>query len=203
MRSSSFNIFIYTVFLGFIFQLSHGFEVIQPQNRTVSPDGLASISCEHTAYGKSVQDVRLNLLPSSRNSKKTILCQKGKNECKNIFMHMENSTKYLFILFNTGPEAMDVLYECEVTVGDGDVHHTEKGRPTKLLPGNNSCTSSHQPPINPSSPHWSDLLMWILIGLLGLMLLSICVILFFYIRLRNKNKAHENSTYVEMRKAPV
>lgn len=35
------------------------FKVIQPQNRTVNQDELASISCEHTAEVTSVEDFQL------------------------------------------------------------------------------------------------------------------------------------------------
>ncbi|XP_044073804.1 junction-mediating and -regulatory protein-like isoform X2 [Siniperca chuatsi] len=60
MTACSFNIFIiFTIYLSFIFHPSHGFEVIQPRNRTVNPDGSVSISCEHTANTNSVIDVRL------------------------------------------------------------------------------------------------------------------------------------------------
>ncbi len=41
---------------------SSGFEVIQPQNRTVNPDGSVTISCEHTENVSSVEDVRLNVM---------------------------------------------------------------------------------------------------------------------------------------------
>ncbi|XP_074513645.1 uncharacterized protein LOC141781743 [Sebastes fasciatus] len=196
MTAYSFNIFIiFVIHLSFIFHQSHGghFEVIQPQSRTVNQDGLASISCEHTADVKnSVKDVRLNGI--NRPDETRLLCQMGKKDCKNIIMHQESLQKWLFIILSIGPEAMNMTYQCEFTVKIGTMDHDVKGKPTILLPGQKETICAPQPP--------PPQLMWILIGLLALMLLYSCVITFFYITLRCRNKDPENSIYVEMRKAP-
>lgn len=67
------------------------------------------------------------------------LCQKGRQNCQNIFMHQENPQnpkKWLFILLNIGPKDMNMTYECEFTVNDkNDLHKTVNGKPTTLLQG--------------------------------------------------------------------
>ena len=65
-----------------------------------------------------------------------MLCQKGqKKYCKNIVMYPENRNKYLFIILNIEEEAMNILYECEITVEKENLDFTERGTPTRLLPG--------------------------------------------------------------------
>ncbi|KAM8855027.1 uncharacterized protein AB9W97_020108 isoform 1-T1 [Spinachia spinachia] len=196
------NIFIIcTIPLGLILQRSYGFKVIQPQNGTVNPDGSASISCEHTANVSSVKDVRLNAL--SVTDKATLLCQKGRRDCKNIAMLQENPQKWLFILLHIGPEAMSVKYECEFTVKEDELDLTKTGTPTELLPSQKeaACLAPPSPSSRPQSPR-SLGTFWIAIGLLALMSLYSCVITSVYIRLRCSNREAGNSTYVEMRKAP-
>ncbi|KAI9534529.1 hypothetical protein NQZ68_012762 [Dissostichus eleginoides] len=110
-------------------------------------------------------------------------------DCKDIIMHRKDTKKWLFILFNIGPEAMKMKYECEFTVEEGVLDNSESGKEVTCAP----------PP--PSSPP-SHSLSWILIGLLALMFLYSCLITAFYIRLTCSATDPENSTYVEMRKAP-
>ncbi|XP_041806629.1 uncharacterized protein LOC121616071 isoform X3 [Chelmon rostratus] len=195
MRACSFNIIIFTMYLNFILYPTHGFEVIQPQNRTVNSDGVASISCEHTANVTSVEDVQLNSISLTGKPRRTLLCQKGMNDCKNIIMHEENSNKCLFIILNIGPEALNMKYECEFTVKKDDLDYTETGTPTILLPGEKEAVCA--------PPPQSHQLRWILTGVLALMFLYGCVITSFYIRLRFNNRDPKNSTYVVMRKAPL
>lgn len=114
---------------------SAGFEVIQPQNQTVNSDGLASISCEHTANVTSVEDIRLSGSPLTGKPKWSRLCQKGMEYCKNIIMRQETPNKILFIILNIGPEEMKLKYQCEFTVTIDDIDYTETGTPTILLPG--------------------------------------------------------------------
>ncbi|XP_044073802.1 protein cappuccino-like isoform X1 [Siniperca chuatsi] len=202
MTACSFNIFIiFTIYLSFIFHPSHGFEVIQPRNRTVNPDGSVSISCEHTANTNSVIDVRLYGI---YRTDKTVLCQKGMINCSNIVMHQENPKKWHFIILNSGSEAMNSTYQCEFTVKKDDLDSTKSGNPTILLPGQKEvvCVRPPPPPNPPPPPPPPPPPLWILIGLLALMFLYSCVITFFYIRLRYNNKDPENSTYVEMRNVP-
>ncbi|XP_038577241.1 uncharacterized protein LOC119904541 [Micropterus salmoides] len=201
MTACSFKIL--TVYLSFIFifHRSHGFKVIQPRNQTVNPDGSVFISCEHDAKDSSVQDVRLNRKPVKDRPK--MLCQKGMEKCEDIIMHEENQYKWLFIMLNVGQEAMNTEYECEFTVKKGNLDYTEKGTPTVLLPGQKETICVPTPPPPPPPPPQSGLLLIILIGLLALMFLCTCIITSFYIRLRCTDKAPENSTYVEMRKAPL
>lgn len=196
-----YNIFIiFTIHLTLIFYTNHGFEVMQPQQQTVNPDRSASISCEHTANVSSVEDVRLNSI--SLTGKSSTLCQKGMDDCKNIIMHQENPTKYIFIILNIRPEAMNLTYECEVTMKEKDLDYTEKGTPTRLLQGQQETVEQcSTPPSLPPACH--HLLRWILIGLLALMFLYSCVITSFCIRLTRSNSDGENSTYVEMRQAPL
>lgn len=66
---------------------------------------------------------------------KHLLCRKGKKDCKNITMLEENPNKWLFVILNIGPQAMNMKYECEFTVQINDLDFTEKGTPTILLPG--------------------------------------------------------------------
>ncbi|XP_042282672.1 uncharacterized protein LOC121907275 [Thunnus maccoyii] len=200
MTSCTINILIvFTIYLGFVLFPSNGFKVIQPQSQTVNPDGSALISCEHNANGSTVVDVRLNNV-SLTGSTQSVLCQKGqKKYCKNIVMYPENHNKYLFIILNIEEEAMNILYECEITVEKEDLDFTERGTPTRLLPGQRETKYVPHPP----PPAQSHLLWWMLIGLLALMFLYSCVITSFYIKLRISSNDPENSTYVEMRKGPV
>lgn len=208
MTACIFNTFlIFTTYLNFIFHTSHGFEVIQPKSRTINPDGSVSISCEHTANVSSVEDVRLNAIPITGNP--SLLCQKKQKDCKNITMHEENPKKWLFIILNIGPEAMNMKYECEFTVKKDDIDFTKTGAPTVLQRGQKEAPGIPHPTHPP--PSQSQQLRWILIGLLALTLLYSCVITSFYIRLRVcltatftcSSRDPENSTYVEMRKAPA
>nr|XP_020477369.1 uncharacterized protein LOC109972688 [Monopterus albus]XP_020477370.1 uncharacterized protein LOC109972688 [Monopterus albus]XP_020477371.1 uncharacterized protein LOC109972688 [Monopterus albus] len=204
MTSSSSNIFIiFTIFLSFIFHSSQDFEVIQPPNRMVNTDGVALISCEHTANVSSVEDVRLSSISQTNTSK--LLCQKGTEDCKNIFMHLENPKKCLFILYNIGPEDMDMSYECEFTININDLHYTKRGTPTRLLQDQKEVERDRVTcPQPPPPPLQSDYFRWILIGLLVLMFLCFCVIIsVLCVKVRNRNKDPENCTYVEMRKAPL
>ncbi|XP_030283374.1 uncharacterized protein LOC115587596 isoform X2 [Sparus aurata] len=201
MSGSSVNIFtIFTIHLSFILHPSNGFKVIQPHSQTVNSDRVASISCEHTANVTSVEDIRLFGIPPTSDPKK-LLCQKGdKDQCENIIMDLESPNKCLFIIFNIGPEAMSMKYECEFTVKENDVDLTKTGTPTTLLPGDKEVVfTAHPSPPTPQSDH----LRWILIGLLALILVYSCIITSFYIRMRLTNGGPENSTYVIMRKAPL
>ncbi|MEQ2295935.1 hypothetical protein AMECASPLE_019731 [Ameca splendens] len=63
-----------------------------------------------------------------------MLCQKGLDSCKNIRMTEHNPNKFVFILRNVGPEAMEFTYQCEITVTIENVDYTERGTPTKLKP---------------------------------------------------------------------
>ncbi|KAA8593064.1 uncharacterized protein LOC116689079 [Etheostoma spectabile] len=199
MTARSFNIFLkLTIYLGFILQLSHGFEVIQPKSRTINPDGSVTVTCEHTADVKTVQDVGLRAASLTDSSKKQLLCRKGKKDCKNITMLQENPNKWHFIMLHIGPQAMNMKYECEFTVKIGDLDYTETGTPTILLPGQKEGPCMIHPTLPPASHH----LRWILIGLLALIVLYSCVISSLYISLRCCYQEPENCTYVEMRKAP-
>ncbi|KAF3694492.1 hypothetical protein EXN66_Car010168 [Channa argus] len=217
MIPSSFNIII-TIYLS----LSYGFKVIQPQNRTVDPDGLVSISCEHNANVTSLIDVRLNRI-SLRDNKRTLLCQKAMHGCENVLIHSNNPQKWLFILLNVGQEAMNTLYECEFTLVENDLHETETGEPTRLLQGqqepDQDCAPASQLPLA-----WQcGQQIWILIGVMALMFLCICVMACLYVKLRHttgseqlcesglpqtapppqhrSNEEPENCIYVEMKKA--
>ncbi|GAA6219140.1 uncharacterized protein LOC120801149 isoform X2 [Lates japonicus] len=218
MTACSLNIFIiFTIYRSLISYSSHGFEVIQPLTQTVNLDGSASIRCEHNAKVSPV-DVRLNSISPTDPSKRSPLCQKGKTDCKNITMYQEIPNKWLFTILNIGPEAMNILYECEFTVIDKNIDHTKRGKPTRLLKGEKepkeACKPS--PPPSPSSPppalfpppplpspqHYP--LHWTLIGLLALTFIYSSVITFIYIRLKmTNNRDLDNGTYVEMRKAPL
>ncbi|XP_047455932.1 uncharacterized protein LOC125017132 [Mugil cephalus] len=203
MSPLSFNIFI--VF-SLIFHQSHAFRVIQPQVQTVNPDKSATISCEHTASSSTVKDIRLNSISTGKPSK---LWQKGMNwrEGENITVYQEKENKYVFILFGIGPEAMRVTYECEITVQNNELDSSVKGTPTRLIEGRGETEDTSTPPSPPPSmttpPLQPDQLRWILIALLTLTVLYSCVITSLYITWRNSSKDCENSTYVEMRKAPL
>ncbi|XP_058478766.1 uncharacterized protein LOC131455249 [Solea solea] len=212
MTARSFSIVI-VICLNFILHQCHGFEVNQPQFQTVNPDGSATISCEYTADSASVKDVRLNSI--TKGNKRHMLCMKGMTHCKNITMHSENPKKWLFILLNIGPEAMDVEYECEFTVTINYLDVERKGRtPTRLQRGRQETGKSRVTP--PPDSHQLNQLSWILIGLLTVIFLCGCVLACLYISLRVQkqrlcsssrpalqyNNNTENSTYVEMRKAP-
>ncbi|KAI3356001.1 hypothetical protein L3Q82_017273 [Scortum barcoo] len=201
MTARSFNIFIiFTVCLSFISHPSNGFVVIQPQNRTVNPDGSVWISCKHDKKDAVVEDVLLNGISQGNT---TGLCQKGRTDCKNIIMHEKNPNEYLFIMLNIGPAEMAMTYQCEFTVKIEDLEYTETGKPTTLLPGQKEAVYMPPPPPSPHTPPQFHQLRWILIGLLALMFLYSCVITSFYVRLRcSSSRDPENATYVEMRKVP-
>ncbi|XP_008300697.1 uncharacterized protein LOC103372761 [Stegastes partitus] len=200
MTFSSFFI-IFMVHLGVVF--NQRFQVTQPEHRTVNPDKTAFISCEHHAQVYELLDVRLNskTTPTDR----TMLCQKGMTSCENMFMIEESENKFTFILLNIGPEALNVTYECEFSLNIEEIHHMERGTPTRLLQGQKEteerCKPRPVPP--PAPPAKPDLVSWILIGLLALTFLYSCIITSFYVRLMNSDDKDdcENSTYVEMRKA--
>ncbi|XP_062257826.1 uncharacterized protein LOC133966815 [Platichthys flesus] len=207
-----FIIFISTVYLschqslGSPSQWSY-FNVTQPEYQTVNQDGSASISCEHDApvQSSSILDVRLNRVSEGRTS---MLCQKGMEDCENIVMYPQYPNKCLFILLNLGPEDMDAKYQCEFTVKKDDIDKTKKGNPTRLRPERDCVTPPPpSPPPPPAPAPQLNALTWILIGLMALFLLYGCVITCIFIRLRvtnqNQRIVHENSTYVEMRKAPL
>ncbi|XP_040912323.1 uncharacterized protein LOC121193954 isoform X2 [Toxotes jaculatrix] len=205
MTAGSVNIFIliiFTVYLSFIFHTSYGFEVIQPELQTMNQDGSAFISCEHTANVSSVEDVRLYTI-----SPKTLLCQKGMDRCENVVMYSESPERYLFIMLNISSEAMDMAYQCEFTLKEDRLLSTKTGKPTRLQKSQKEtgqdCTSLSPPP--PFSPVPEGLNLFIILtGLLAVMILYSCVITCAYIRRRmnDDSKDPENSTYVEMRKAP-
>lgn len=50
-------------------------------------------------------------------------------------MYQGIADKWLFIIFNIGPEAMNILYECEFTVLINHIDQIGRGKPTKLLQG--------------------------------------------------------------------
>ncbi|KAM4559117.1 uncharacterized protein PAE49_013631 isoform 2-T2 [Odontesthes bonariensis] len=203
-----FNAFIVsTVCQSFIFQPSDAksvFDVIQPPRQTVNPDRSASISCEHTSRYGVVRDVRLYAVSQTDES---LLCQKGMPSCNNVSMYEESPNKYFFILLNIGPEAMNLTYKCQISMEINDVDHTEKGKPTELKEvvetqtGQNVKEERCEP--SPRLPHLSYKLRWILTGLLAFLFVYSCVVTHLYIRRMNSNKDCEDSTYVEMRKAPV
>ncbi|XP_028249614.1 uncharacterized protein LOC114426419 [Parambassis ranga] len=204
MNTCNFNLF-FILTVRFIFYQSHGFHVIQPQNRTINPDNSVTISCEHdsTAPDSSVVDVRLYRI--NPNGQKFIIYQKGMKNSKNILMYSENSNKFIFIMLNNVPEAINATYECEITVQENEIDYTNRGKPTQLLHGEKKTEERcHPPPSFPPPRPQPPLLRWILIGLLALMFLYSTFITCFYIRLvMNINNDCEDSTYVEMRKTPV
>ncbi|XP_074551572.1 uncharacterized protein LOC141808768 isoform X2 [Halichoeres trimaculatus] len=185
-----------------------GYKVFQPQNRTINPDGSVIISCEHNATDASVIDARLSSVEDS-SRKKTLLCQIGKPGCENIVIYNASPTKYLFILLNNRPEAFSLGYQCEFTLKINDIHLTKVGGQTQLLPALKEAGSRAQPWTPPQVPPQVDgqrwtLLEFILIGLLALTLLYSCIFTWYHIRQRGEANISdpENSTYVEMRKAP-
>ncbi|KAM7380176.1 hypothetical protein PAMP_003489 [Pampus punctatissimus] len=201
MTACTFNILIiFTIYLCFVLFLSHGFEVIQPQNRTINPDKSAMISCEHTAEVSSVEDVRLNSISRTGRS---MLCQKGMKECKNIVMYPVNASKYLFIILNVEEEAMNMLYECEFTLKKDDLDYTKKGNLTKLLSGQTESKEVNMYDPHPAPPAQPHLFSWIMTALLALMFTYSCVITLFYTRLMNRSRDPENSLYVVMRNGPL
>ncbi|CAJ1079016.1 uncharacterized protein LOC117819767 [Xyrichtys novacula] len=156
-----------------------------------------------------------------------MLCQKNQTDCKDIVMYFKNASEWLFILFNIRPEAFNLTYGCEFTLKINDQHRTKKGTPTTLIQAQKQAECKPPPPqpllaINkpppppPPQPHqdnckhqshkhdWTPL-EFILIGLLALTLLYSCVLTSCFIRKRmnvNTNEP-ENTTYVEMRTAPL
>ncbi|XP_053296258.1 uncharacterized protein LOC128456195 isoform X2 [Pleuronectes platessa] len=210
-----FNIFI--IFISTVYLSCHqsigspsqwsDFNVTQPEHQTVNQDGVASISCEHDAPVSSILDVRLNRVSQGQTS---MLCQKGEKNCKDIFMYPQYPNKCLFIILNLRPEDMDATYQCEFTVKKDGIEKTKTGTPTRLRP-EGDCIPPPPPPPSPPPPPpprpQPHDLTWMLIGLMALFLLYGCVITCVFIRLRVTNQNHrldhENSTYVEMRKAPL
>ncbi|XP_041663452.1 uncharacterized protein LOC121522849 [Cheilinus undulatus] len=185
------------IYLSYIFSISQGyeFEVIQPQTQMINPDRSASISCEHKANASTVLDVRLNSIQSGEPK---MLCQKGKKPCKDMVLYQENDKKFIFFIFNIDQKAMKIKYQCEFTVEHENIHHDGTGNTsTTLLEGQNEAHCK--------SDQWT-VLEFILIGLLAPTFLYSCVITLFCFRQRANSIENscdpENSTYVEMRKAP-
>ncbi|XP_047227303.1 uncharacterized protein LOC124871785 isoform X2 [Girardinichthys multiradiatus] len=162
-------------------KLKPDFAVIQHQFQT------ASISCEHDAEGFPVKDVQLYRIPQT--GQEVMLCRKGQDFCRDIDKYPHNPRKFVFILLNVGPEAMDFTYQCAITVAVGNTDYTERGTPIKLQQEKDSPSSNE--------------LTWILIGLLALVFFYSCVITCLYVRLTvtiwKNSRASENSTYVEMK----
>ncbi|XP_029968645.1 uncharacterized protein LOC115403784 [Salarias fasciatus] len=202
---------IFTVYLSLIVRLNHGFEVVQPQNWTVDLVSLASITCEHTAEISSVVDVRLNRISPTGSSSK--ICP-GTQDCIKL---PTTGKQQVFLLLNVGPEEMSCTYQCEVTIqenGNIPKFFTEKGTPTKLVQGQQETERGSPPTPSPPSPPsppplpppaslLSRYLSWILIGLLAVTLLYSCAITVLFIRGKFQVRTvMENTTYVEMKKAP-
>lgn len=56
-------------------------------------------------------------------------------DCEGVVMHEDGPNRYLFIMLNVGPQAMNLKYECEFTIKVNDVDYTKKGTPTILIAG--------------------------------------------------------------------
>lgn len=72
-----------------------------------------------------------------RGGQSSVLCQKGQKQCNNIFMYKDAKvpSKYVFIVYNIGPEAMAITYQCEFTAEIKNLHETKKAHPTALQAG--------------------------------------------------------------------
>ncbi|MED6243149.1 hypothetical protein ATANTOWER_015692 [Ataeniobius toweri] len=149
-------------------KLKPDFTVIQRQLQDVNKNQTASISCEHDAEGFPIQDVQLYRI--THTGQEVMLCRKGQDFCGNIAKYPHNPRKFVFILLNVGPEAMDFTYQCAITVAVGNTDYTERGTPIKLQQDEKDSPSSNE-------------LTWILIGLLALVFFYSCVITCLYVRL--------------------
>ncbi|KAM7406962.1 hypothetical protein PAMA_002932 [Pampus argenteus] len=164
-----------------------------------NPEMLLALS-ETTMPPHTLSDIVLLTL---RAGTRSMLCQKGMKDCKNIAMYPVNANKYIFIILDVGKEAMNMLYECEFTVKKDDLDYTNNGSPTRLLSGQKESKGVYPygpriPP--PAQPH---LFRWILTCLLAVMIIYSCVITLFYCRLRRSSRDPENSLYVVMRNGPL
>ncbi|KAM9709700.1 uncharacterized protein ACNS7B_023911 [Menidia menidia] len=180
--------------------LSPGFQVIQPPRRTLNADRSASISCKHTAPGGRVRDVRLY-------SRGELLCQRGQSRCNDTLLYQESADSFVFVLLNLGPEAAGRTFHCQLTLEIDHVDFTQRGEGTTLDQNEEPQTGVDGRgglcPPGPLPPLLSDLVKWLLIGGLALLFLYGCVITHLYVRLQSRNRDAEDSTYVEMRKAPL
>ncbi|XP_056144834.1 uncharacterized protein LOC130120308 [Lampris incognitus] len=210
----------------FFFQPSYAFKVNQPESQMVNAHNSSSIRCEHTADVRNIIDVRLNRV---KQADRVMCCQKGMAKCSNIICYEENPNSFMFVLLNIGMENMTYTYECEISVAIGRVTKRERGLPTRLLPHqftpqrlpamtSNGCIENvtHGPnepshlsvskavPTTLFPPAPAFPLKWILIILLALVILYSFVIVFIYIsRRRRRGEADIDSTYMDMRKAPL
>ncbi|RVE57784.1 hypothetical protein OJAV_G00202810 [Oryzias javanicus] len=197
----------YVLMVIFIAQMSHGYKVTQSLFQNFYPNQSAIIVCEHSAQSERVEDFRLH---SVSGTNKTILCQKGSPNCKNIF-YQALSKKVIFLLLNIGEEAMQVSYQCEFILQINQLYSSSFGEPIKLQPAQKETrreSAMSPPPLSPSHPplpHKTEdlLLMWILTGLLVFTLLYSSFVTCCCIRLMRSDQDGGNPIYVEMRKSTL
>lgn len=191
------------IYLSLILQPSTGYDVFQPETRTVYPDGSAIISCEHNANVSSVIDARLSSVAAGRTR---LLCQLLQTDCKDVVMYQRSTHKFLFILLEIRSAALSMRYQCQFTVELDRKHVTKTGDLITLLPhspGQEEVESRPQPSPRSDEHRWT-LLEFVLLGLLAPTLLYSCVVTWYHLRQRGRLNINnpENATYVEMRKAP-
>ncbi|XP_064875741.1 uncharacterized protein si:ch211-67e16.3 isoform X2 [Oncorhynchus nerka] len=206
---------------------SHEVQVMQPENRTLNPNGTVSITCSHIDTGELfVIDARLNRL---NDADVTMVCQVNNSHMADCTYMKVTWNQYKFTLHNLKAEDIGGLFQCEFslssTVTMKPIQTVTGKRATKLLPGLAGdapvlvCPSPL--PESPESPEAEpiDQLKWIVIGLSVFLCFYSFTITFFYIRLRvlrseelydsltyvpmQTGRGNINSTYMDMRKVPV
>ncbi|XP_042162923.1 uncharacterized protein si:ch211-67e16.3 [Oncorhynchus tshawytscha] len=206
---------------------SHEVQVMQPENRTLNPDGTVSITCSYTDTDELfVIDARLNRLNN-------MVCQVNNSHMADCTYMKVTWNQYKFTLHNLKAEDIGGLFQCEFSLSSTVTMKpikTVKGKhATKLLPGlAGDAPVLVCPSPLPESPEADliDQLKWIVIGLSVLLCFYSFTITFFYIRLRvlrseelydsltyvpmqpnqtqpTTGRGNINSTYMDMRKVPV
>ncbi|XP_035620936.1 uncharacterized protein si:ch211-67e16.3 isoform X2 [Oncorhynchus keta] len=207
---------------------SHEVQVMQPENRTLNPDGTVSITCSYIDTDELfVIDARLNRL---NNADVTMVCQVNNSHVADCTYMKVTWNQYKFTLHNLKAEDIGSLFQCEFSLSSAvtmEPIQTVTGKhATKLLPGDARVLVCPSP--LPESPEAEpiDQLKWIVIGLSVFLCFYSFTITFFYIRLRvlrseelydsltyvpmqpnqtqpTTGRGNINSTYMDMRKVPV
>ncbi|XP_070979159.1 uncharacterized protein [Oncorhynchus clarkii lewisi] len=204
-------------------------QVMQPENRTLNPDGTVSITCSHTDTDELfVIDARLNRL---NNSDVTMVCQVNNSHMADCTYTKVTWNQYKFTLHNLKAEDICGLFQCEFSLSSVvTMKHiqTVKGKhSTKLLPGlAGDVLVCPSPLLESPEAELIDQLKWIVIGVSVFLCFYSFTITFFYIRLRvfrseelydsltyvpmqpnqtqpTTGRGNINSTYMDMRKVPV
>nr|XP_046203620.1 uncharacterized protein si:ch211-67e16.3 [Oncorhynchus gorbuscha] len=189
---------------------SHEVQVMQPENRTLNPDGTVSITCSHIDTDQPITDellvidARLNRL---NNAGVAMVCQVNNSHIADCTYMKVTWNQYKFTLHNLKAEDIGGLFQCEFSLSSAvtmkPIQTVTGKHATKLLPGlAGDAPVLVCPSPLPESPEAEpiDQLKWIVIGLSVFLCFYSFTITFFYSRLRvlRSEELYDSLTYVPM-----